>query len=104
MSFRIVVVAVVVLLVAPAAWAVDGATVYKESCAKCHGETGKADTPAAKALKVPPLQDDAKVAKMTEQEVAERIKTNEKHPPTVKKLGDAEVEAAAAYAKKLAAE
>jgi cytochrome c len=36
-----------------AAFAADGATVYKAQCAKCHGDTGKSDTTMGKAMKVP---------------------------------------------------
>lgn len=32
-----------VLLASPAAMAADGAALYKEHCAKCHGDTGHAD-------------------------------------------------------------
>jgi mono/diheme cytochrome c family protein len=87
-----------------AASAADGAAIYKDNCAKCHGATGNADTPAAKALKVPPLQGDANVKKMTAAEVAARIKGNAKHPPPVKSLSDADLEAAAAYVKTLVGE
>jgi mono/diheme cytochrome c family protein len=83
-------------------WAADGAEIFKSQCAKCHGETGTGDTAAGKALKVPSLVGDAHVQKMTATEVAERIKSNEKHPPTVKQMSDADIEAAAAVAKELA--
>lgn len=32
----------------------DGATVFKEYCAVCHGDSGKGNGPAARALKTPP--------------------------------------------------
>ncbi|MEW6271153.1 MAG: cytochrome c [Thermodesulfobacteriota bacterium] len=83
-------------------WAADGAEVYKAQCAKCHGESGGADTPVAKTLKVPPLKGDADVQKMSVADVAKEVKANEKHPPTVKSLSDADIEAAAGYAKELA--
>jgi len=97
-------VAVVLLAASATAHAADGAAIYKEQCSKCHGETGLADTPVAQALKVPPLRDDANVKKMSPKEVAQRIHTNEQHPPTVKGLSGADLEAAAEYAKKLATE
>ena len=96
--------AISLVAVAPAARAVDGAAAFKEQCAKCHGDTGKADTAVGQALKVPSLVGDANVQKMSAQEVAQRIKTNDKHPPTVKELDDATIEATAEIAKKLAAE
>jgi len=92
------------LAASPVAWAADGAAIYKEQCAKCHGETGKADTPVAQMLKVPSLVGDQDVAKMSDEQVAEKVKTNEKHPPTVKGMSEADIAASAAYAKKLAAE
>jgi mono/diheme cytochrome c family protein len=97
-------VAALTLGVAPPAWAADGAVIYKEQCAKCHGETGKADTPVAQMLKVPSLVGDQDVVKMSAQEAVQAIKSNEKHPPTVKGMSDADLEASAEYAKTLAAE
>ena len=94
--------AALALLSAPVAYAADGAAVYKDQCAKCHGETGHADTTVAKTLKVAPLAGDAKVAAMTEAEVVERIKTNEKHPQKIRGLSDEDLTAAAGVAKQLA--
>lgn len=93
--------AIFAVAVAPAARAADGAAIYKDNCAKCHGATGTADTPAAKALKVPSLHDDANLKKMTAEDIAKRIKGNEKHPPPVKGMSDADVDAAAGYVKTL---
>ncbi|MBY0278520.1 c-type cytochrome [Candidatus Binatia bacterium] len=95
--------AALVLAAAPVARAADGAAVYKEQCAKCHGETGHADTTVAKTLKVAPLAGDAKVAGMTEAQVVERIKSNEKHPQKIRGLSDDDLAAAAGFAKQLAA-
>ena len=96
-------VAVGVALVAPAcATAEDGAAVYKAQCAKCHGETGEADTPAAKTLKVPKLKGDAKVAGMSEADIVAAVKANEKHKSFIKKLTDEQITAAAGHAKQLA--
>jgi cytochrome c553 len=83
-------------------WA-DSAEVYGAQCAKCHGASGAADTPVAKTLKVPPLKGDADVQKMAVADIAKEVKENAKHPPTVKSLSDADIEAAAGYAKELAA-
>jgi mono/diheme cytochrome c family protein len=103
MLVKIVMVAAAIVLVSgPVARAADGAAVYKEQCAKCHGETGAADTAVAKTLKVASLVGDEKVEKMTEAEVVERIKTNEKHPEKIRGLDPADLDAAAAYAKQLA--
>ena len=103
MSLRsITLAAALVLASAPVARAADGAAVYKEQCSKCHGETGHADTTVAKTLKVQALAGDAKVAGMTEAQVVERIKTNEKHPQKIRGLSDDDLTAAAGYAKQLA--
>jgi len=83
--------------------AADGAAVYKQQCAGCHGETGKADTPASKALKVPPLAGDAHVAGMSDPDVVARIKSNDKHKSVLAKLKDDDVAAVATYVKGLAA-
>ena len=80
----------------------DGAAVYKAQCAKCHGDTGQADTAAGKALKVPMLKGDAKVAGMSAEDVAKSVKANEKHKSFVTKLTDEQVNAAAGFAKGLA--
>ena len=92
------------LLATGAAFAADGAAVFKSHCAKCHGETGKADTPAGKALKVPALAGDAKVSGSSVADLVTAIKGNEKHGKAgvLKGMSDADVEAAATQAKTLA--
>ena len=84
------------------ATAEDGAAVFKAQCAKCHGETGDADTPAAKTLKVPKLKGDAKVAGMSVDEIVAAVKANEKHKSFVGKVTDEQIGAAAGVAKQLA--
>jgi mono/diheme cytochrome c family protein len=97
---RFAMAAVVTLAVGSgAAFAADGAAVYKAHCAKCHGETGKADTAAAKAMKVPALAGDAKVAGMSDADLAVQIRANKKHASL--KLNDADLAAVAAYVKQL---
>jgi mono/diheme cytochrome c family protein len=96
-------VAVGVALVTPMrATAEDGAAVYKTQCAKCHGATGEADTPAAKTLKAPKLAGDAKVAAMSVEDLVKAIKGNAKHKSFVAKMTDEQVSAAAGHAKQLA--
>ena len=86
----------------PVALAADGAAVYKANCAKCHGETGMADTPAGKALKAPAFPGDAKVSGMAVPDLVTRIKENKKHEGFVKKMSDDDVTAAAGFVKDLA--
>jgi mono/diheme cytochrome c family protein len=98
---RLVMAAAVALVVGTgAAFAADGAVVYKGQCAKCHGDTGKADTPTAKALKVRAIAGDAKVAGMSDADLIAQIKGNKKHAGL--KLSDADLAAAATYVKQLA--
>ncbi len=83
-----------------AAMAADGAAIYKAQCAKCHGDTGKADTAAAKAMKVPALAGDAKVAGMSDADLTKQIKENKKHAGL--KVADADLTAVVTYVKQLA--
>jgi mono/diheme cytochrome c family protein len=82
----------------------DGAAVFSARCAKCHGASGKGDTPQARALKVRPLVNDAELARMTPPEIARAIKSDAKHQGmgSVVDLGDAELEAVAVFVKELA--
>ena len=84
------------------ATAEDGAAVYKAQCAKCHGDTGEADTPAGKTLKVPKLKGDAKVAGMSVEDIVKAVKENQKHKSFITKLTDEQINAAAGVAKQLA--
>ena len=84
------------------ATAEDGAAVFKAQCAKCHGETGEADTPAGKTLKVPTLKGDAKVAGMSVEDIVKAVKENQKHKSFITKLTDEQINAASGHAKQLA--
>ena len=103
MRYAIFIMAALPLSVASISLAADGAAIFKQNCATCHGATGHADTPAGKSLKVPALAGDAKVAGMSDADVAAAIKANPKHGGILKKLNDADVAAVAAYVKGLAA-
>jgi mono/diheme cytochrome c family protein len=82
-----------------AALAADGAAVYKANCAKCHGDTGKGDTPAGKAMKM--LAFDATLGKQSPDDIAAKVKANPKHASVVKAVGD-DLPAAAAHVKEIA--
>ncbi|HVO26396.1 MAG TPA: c-type cytochrome [Candidatus Margulisiibacteriota bacterium] len=87
------------LLVATTTWAADGAAAYKANCAKCHGDSGQADTAAGKAMKVPPF--DAKVGAMSADDIAAKVKADPKHAAPVKAVGG-DLAAVAGYVKGLA--
>jgi mono/diheme cytochrome c family protein len=91
-----------VVVAASAAAAADGAAVYKQNCASCHGETGKADTPAGKALKAPALAGDATVAGMSDADLQKKIEGNAKHQSFIKKMSADDVTAVATFVKGLA--
>ena len=56
-EFGILIVGFAALLLGSAnAFAADGAAVYKANCARCHGESGTADTPVAGPLGIKPFQ------------------------------------------------
>ena len=103
MRYAIPLTAALFLFAASASLAADGAALFKQNCASCHGATGHADTPASKALNVPALAGDAKVAGMSDADVTAAIKANPKHGAVLKKLSDADVAAVATYVKGLAA-
>jgi cytochrome c len=84
-----------------AAHAADGAAVYKANCAKCHGDAGQADSAAAKAMKVPALAGDAKIAGMADADLVKAISGNAKHAG-LKSLSADDLAAAAKFAKGLA--
>ena len=103
MRYAIPLTAALLLSATGVSLAADGPTLYKQNCASCHGATGQADTPASKALKVPPLAGDAKIAGLSEADVGAKIRSNPKHASVLKKLSDADVQALAVYVKGLAA-
>jgi mono/diheme cytochrome c family protein len=89
-------------IVIPApAHAQGAAAVFKSRCARCHGQAGKSDTPDGRSLKVAPLVNDARLARMTPAEIATLVKANAKHRGVVK-LDDADLDAAAVFVKHLA--
>jgi mono/diheme cytochrome c family protein len=103
MRYAISLTALLTLGAATTSLAADGAALFKQNCATCHGPTGKADTPAAKALKAPALAGDANVAGMPDAALVAAIKANAKHSSFIKKLSDDDLAAVATYVKGLAA-
>jgi mono/diheme cytochrome c family protein len=84
------------------ALAADGAKVYADHCATCHGKTGEADTPAARMMKAPALAGDAKIASLPAADLAALIKANPKHAAVLKTLSDDDLGAVIAHVIELA--
>lgn len=83
-------------------WAESGAQVFKNQCAKCHGDAGKSDTAVAKKMKIAPIAGDAKIAASSDEDLAKEILATEKHPNGVKNMSAADAAGVAAYVKGLA--
>jgi len=73
------------------AGAQDGAALYTNNCAGCHGPDGKAETAVAKAMKVPPLAGKG----LTPEQVMAKLKSIDRHKALAAKLSDAEITAIA---------
>jgi mono/diheme cytochrome c family protein len=82
-------IAIPLLLWVSPAIAADGAALFKTNCAGCHGADGKAETPAAKAMKVPALAGRGLKA----EDVVKHVRSSEKHKPVAGKLSDEELAA-----------
>jgi mono/diheme cytochrome c family protein len=67
---------------------VEGSSIYKESCAKCHGESGKGDGPLAKSMSTKPFnfQDRAHMSRMNDGYLYWRTVEGGKHPPFKSKM------------------
>ena len=79
------------LFCASQALAADGAALFKDKCSGCHGPDAKADTAAAKAMKVPALAGKG----FTPEDLVARLRASEKHKPVASKLSDEEIAAIA---------
>jgi len=90
---------------ASSARAADGKALYDAQCAKCHGETGMADTKTGKAAKAKQFKGDEKlegddVAEVVTKTVRDPEK--KKHREVAKKVSDEDLAAIAVYVKALA--
>jgi mono/diheme cytochrome c family protein len=91
MHTRYSLIAVLILSGTGAALAADGAALYQKNCAGCHGADGKADSAAAKAMKVPALAGTS----LTPEAVVAKLKGSDRHKAVASRLGDDELAAIA---------
>jgi mono/diheme cytochrome c family protein len=97
---------IALLLAAPASSArADGKELYDKNCAKCHGETGLADTKTGKAAKAKKFQGDEK---LLGDDVVDVVRTSvrdpekKKHREVAKKVSDEDLAVIAVFVKTLA--
>ena len=79
----------------------DAAAAFKAKCAMCHGADGMANSPAGKAMKVPPFTA-PEVAKMSDAEMIAATKNGKgKMPAYAGKLTDAQIKDVVEYVRTL---
>lgn len=82
-----------VIALAPAAFAADGAATYKAKCAACHGADGKGQSPMGKKLALRDLGS-PEVQKQTDQQLHDWTALGKGKMPAYKdKLSDEEIKA-----------
>jgi hypothetical protein len=91
-----------VMIASAPAWADPGAT-FRARCGSCHGETGRADSMEARALKVPPLKDYKRLRGMTAANIAAAVRRNAKHE-ALTDVSDADLLEAAEHVRRLVRE
>jgi len=94
--------AIVAMVLAPlAAFAADGAAVYKAKCASCHGPDGKGETSIGKSMKLKSLGS-ADVQKTSDADLTKVIADGKGKMPAYKaKLSADEIKAVVAYIRTL---
>jgi len=96
--------AVLAFAVTPKLFAADGAAIYSDICAQCHGDDGKGKTVKGKRLKIRDFSDPKVQDSFTDAEAVKTVKEGitDKHNVILMKgyktdLSDAEVTAVVAY-------
>lgn len=94
--------AIIAVLIAPlAAYAADGAAVYKAKCASCHGPDGKGETSIGKSMKLRSLAS-AEVQKTSDADLTKVISDGKGKMPAYKgKLSADEIKALVAFIRTL---
>lgn len=75
----------------------DGKALFEKNCAGCHGAEGKADTPMAPVLKVPPLAG----TKLDADAIVKHVREAKSHAVPSQALSDEELAQVAAAVKAL---
>ena len=98
----VLLIAIVAMVFAPlAAFAADGAAVYKAKCASCHGPDGKGETSIGKSMKLRGLGS-ADIQKITDADLTKVISDGKGKMPAYKgKLSADEIKALIAYIRTL---
>jgi mono/diheme cytochrome c family protein len=87
----------IVVALAPIAFAADGAATFKAKCASCHGADGKGQTPMGKKMNLRDLGS-PEVQKQTDKELYDWTAVGKGKMPGYKdKLTDAEIKALVAH-------
>lgn len=89
------------LVFMPAVALADGAPLFKQNCAPCHGVDGSANTPAGKSLKAKDLRS-AEVQKKSDEDLAKQIRNGKGPMPAFKALKANEVDELVAFIRALA--
>ena len=91
------IVLILAMMLAPLAFAADGAAVYKAKCASCHGVDGKGQTPMGKKMNLRDLGS-PEVQKQTDKELYDWTAVGKGKMPGYKdKLTDEEIKALVAH-------
>ena len=93
----IIALAIVPFLLPRSGFAASGKSIFDEQCSSCHGQDGRGQTPAGKALRVQDLTGKAVQAKTDEELTTVIKKGKDKMPAFESSLSDSDVKLLVAY-------